>query len=285
MAHHIDGRKIATRIHGRVQEEIEHGNLDPGLAAILVGDDPASHIYVRLKGHSAKLDGVRFEKFALPKSTSQAKLVSLIEELNARDDIHAILLQLPLPDTLDADEAILAIDPNKDVDGFHPLNVDRYLADQSAIPPVLTQAIVSMLEYTHEDLNGKHAIVVANNPALFAPPISKALEPLHVTTDWVKTDSDDYKDRVKASDIVIVALGSPGAITKEMIKQGSIIVDIGTTKVGEKVVGDVDPTVDDRASWRSPVPGGIGPVTVATLMKNEIICYKKTVTDNPHPKK
>ena len=276
MAHHIDGREIAAKIHGDVQEEIENGNLNPGLAAILVGDDPASHIYVRLKERSARRDGIRFERFNLPKSTSQSKLVSLIDELNARQDIHAILLQLPLPKKLDADEAILAIDPNKDVDGFHPINVDRYIAGLSAIPPVLTQAIVSMLEYTNENLAGRHAIVVANNPALFAPPVSKALEPLDVTTDWVKTNSEDYEKRVKSADIVIVALGSPGAITKKMVKKDAIIIDIGMTKVDGDVMGDVDPSVDELVSWRSPVPGGVGPVTVATLMKNVLICNNKT---------
>ncbi|NQV11916.1 bifunctional 5,10-methylenetetrahydrofolate dehydrogenase/5,10-methenyltetrahydrofolate cyclohydrolase [Candidatus Uhrbacteria bacterium] len=272
---YINGREIAADIHDEVKDEIEHEKLDLGLAAVLVGNDEASHIYVRLKERAAKRDGIRFERITLPSTTAQGELLSVIEELNDRDDIHAILIQLPLPKQIDADEVILSIDPAKDVDGFHPVNVDRFIAGQSAVPPVLTQAIVAMLESTNEKLDGRHAIVVANSPALFAPPVSAALSPLNVTTDWTKIDASDYKERLKSADIVIVALGKPGSINKEMIKDGAILIDIGTTKVDGKVVGDVDPNVDNHASWRSPVPGGIGPVTVATLMKNVLTCYRK----------
>ncbi|MBT6254360.1 bifunctional 5,10-methylenetetrahydrofolate dehydrogenase/5,10-methenyltetrahydrofolate cyclohydrolase [Candidatus Uhrbacteria bacterium] len=275
MTQYINGREIAKSIHEEVKDEIEHKRLDPGLAAVLVGDDEASHIYVRLKERAAKRDGIRFERFHLPDTTHQGELISLIEELNNRKDIHAILVQLPLPKQIDADEAILSIDPIKDVDGFHPVNVDRFIAGQSAVPPVLTQAIVSMLESTKEKLAGKHAIVIANSPALFAPPVATALEPLQVTTDWSRVDAPEYKERLKAADIIIVALGQPGAISKDMIKEGAILIDIGTSKVDGKVIGDVSPDVDNYAAWRSPSPGGIGPVTVATLMKNVLTCYNK----------
>lgn len=275
MTRYIDGRKIADDIHDSVRDVIEHEKLDLGLAAVLVGDDDASHIYVRLKESAAKRDGIRFERIHLPTNTAQGVLLSLIDELNGRSDIHAILIQLPLPKQIDADTAIHAINPDKDVDGFHPVNIEGFMEGDSAVPPVLTQAIVAMLESTHEKLDGRKAIVVANTPDLFAPPIASSLEPMGVTTDWIKVDDLNLSDTIKSADIVIVAVGKPNSINKDNIKEGAIIIDIGTTKVDDRIVGDVNQNVDNHASWRSPVPGGIGPVTVAMLMQNVVSCYKR----------
>lgn len=275
MTQYIDGRKIAEDIHDAIKDQIEHEKLNLGLAAILVGDDEASKIYINLKERAATRDGIRFEKFELPKDTAQGEILSLIEDLNRRDDIHAILVQLPLPEHVDTEQVILSIDPNKDVDGFHPVNIENYIAGESAVPPVLTQAIVSMIMSTNQKLDGMNALVVANSPALFAPPIAHALTPMNVTTDWTKIDAPGYKELLKSANIVVVAVGSPWAITQNMIKDNAILIDIGTTKINGKIKGDVNPNVDNRASWRSKVPGGVGPVTVATLMKNVLTCYYK----------
>ena len=245
----LDGRAIAKRIRTAVKEQIDAENLSPGLAAILVGDDPASHIYVRLKERAAARAGIRFERFRVRADAEQEELEQLIQDLNRREDIHAIMLQLPLPEHLDEDAAIRTIQPEKDVDGFHPENVSHYLRGEDAIEPVLTRAVVELIRASEEDLTGKHAAIIANNPAVFAPPILKALDAWQVTTDWMKRDVDDVQERVKDADIVIVALGSAFWLKPEFVKAGAIIIDIGTNKVDDKVGGDVDPAVDkDRKS-------------------------------------
>ena len=271
----LDGRAIAKSIRTSVKEQIEAGNLSPGLAAILVGDDPASHIYVRLKERAAARAGIRFERFRLSVNAEQDELEQLIQDLNKREDIHAILLQLPLPGHMDEDAAIRAIRPEKDVDGFHPENIQCYLRGEEAVEPVLTRAVVELIRASEEDLTGKHAAIIANNPAVFAPPILKALDTWQVTTDWMKRDVEDLQERVKDADIVIVALGSAFWLKPELVKPGALLIDIGTNKVDDQVVGDVDPAVDSIAGWRSPVPGGVGPVTVACLLQNVLVCQQR----------
>ncbi len=265
----IDGRKVAQRIEEETRREIAALGSEPGLGVILVGDDEASHLYVRLKHEACIRVGIRFEAAMLSQDDGQTAVLEKIRELNARDDIDAILVQLPLPAGMDTDAIIRAIDPAKDVDGFHPDNIRR-LGDEDRDFPGLTEGIVDLIRETGADLNMKRAVIAANSPT-FALPLEMRLRQLGALPEFVRGDAPDITRHFGGADIVISALGRPGLITGDDIKEGAILIDVGTTKVGKRTVGDVDAeSVQGKASWLTPVPGGVGPVTVAMLLKNVV---------------
>ena len=264
----LDGRTIAREIFDRLKQEIASEKLDVGFAAILVGDDPASHIYIRLKEKAAKEVGIRFERILLESDTSQEALEATITALNQRPDIHAILLQLPLPSHLNADAAIIAINPSKDADGFHP---------QHTIEPALAQAIMGLIDSTGANLQGRSAAIICNSPDVFAPPIMQSLGNREVVATAHRPSDDHTQESARAADILIVAVGQPYLITSDWIKPGAMIVDVGINKKEDTVVGDVSPVVDAIAAWRSPVPGGVGPMTIAMLLKNTLAAARGTV--------
>lgn len=265
-AQYIDGRAIAQEILDRLKREIETEHLDVGFAAILVGDDPASHIYIRLKERAAKDIGIRFERMHLEHGTSQETLEAAIKSLNARSDIHAVLLQLPLPKHLNADAAIRTIDPNKDVDGFHP---------KHTIEPVLSQAVVGLIDATGVDHHSHTATVICNSPSIFAPPLIAALEQRGIASRATEPDASGAIALAQSSDVLVVAIGRAHFITTEWVKPGATIIDIGINKKDGAVVGDVDPSVDAIAAWRTPVPGGVGPMTVACAMQNAVTLARR----------
>jgi len=268
----IDGREIARQIRQNVKKEIASKKLIPGLTAILVGNNEASKIYVNLKERAAKRAGINFKKIILPETTTQEELLTIINEENQNKATNAILVQLPLPKQINANIAIQTILPEKDVDGFHPANTKKFINGESKKPPVLTQAILSLLKATNENLQNKQALILANNPEIFAPPIQKALKDQRVTSTIAKPDEEKTLEKIKQADILIVAIGRPNFITPEKIKKDAIIIDIGTNKVDGKIVGDVSESTDTKTSWRSPSPGGIGPVTVANLLRSTLDC-------------
>lgn len=266
MAGIINGRKIAKAIRLELKEQIESLDTKPGLGVILVGDNEASHTYVKLKEHAAEKVGIKFQKLELPGSSSTEQVIEAVENLNTDASIHGIIVQLPLPDQIDTEKVIEAIDSNKDADGF---KLD------SPYEPVMAQVVVEMLESTGEPLDNKLAMIIANTPEVFAPPIVGALQnKFSILSQAIKPDSPNLEEQMKNADIVISAVGNPHFIKPEMIKERSILIDIGITKKDDQVLGDIDPTCDEVASWRSRVPGGVGPVTVATLLKNVLTCYK-----------
>ncbi|MEK7094491.1 MAG: bifunctional 5,10-methylenetetrahydrofolate dehydrogenase/5,10-methenyltetrahydrofolate cyclohydrolase [Patescibacteria group bacterium] len=261
----IEGKSIAYRIERSVKEEIETRGIRPGLAAVLVGDDPASHIYVRLKESAAARVGIYFERIHLPENTTQDELSEIISGLNNRSDIHAILLQLPLPAHMNEDDAIRTIATEKDVDGFHPSN--------EKIAPVLPSAIVELIRATNAELSGMKLLVVANNPKLLSAPLATMLCSDNISVENISPDDALLINKTRDCNILVVAVGRPRFILPEMIKAGAILIDVGINKTADGIVGDIDPACDSVCSYRSPVPGGIGPVTVATVMRNTVVCF------------
>lgn len=261
----INGRKIAKTIRRELTEKIETEQIDAGLAAILVGDNEASHTYVKLKEHAAEKIGVRFQKHELKTTTTTEELIDLVENLNANNQIHGILVQLPLPEHIDTDIVIAAIDPKKDVDGFQK---------NSPLQPVMAQVVETLILSTNEHLDAKRALILANTPDVFAPPIAEALSDHGIASASSTPNDPDTANELKESDIVIIAIGRAHWLKPDMVKEGAILIDIGITKTADGILGDVDPTCDENADWRSRVPGGVGPVTVATLFKNVLECYQ-----------
>ncbi|MBI5230221.1 MAG: bifunctional methylenetetrahydrofolate dehydrogenase/methenyltetrahydrofolate cyclohydrolase [Candidatus Magasanikbacteria bacterium] len=273
----IDGRQIANALRAELKEKIKQLPSSPGLGVILVGNDPASHLYVTLKEAASKEIGVRFVKKIFPETISQAELLRTIREMNADNSIHAILIQLPLPHGFDEDEAIAIIDPVKDVDGFHPQNISALLnGHHDFIKPVLAQSIWALVNEglvlqnrmsVHETL---HALLIGNN-TVFTIPVATYLKSKGIKTDAVLASALS-KPLLKQYDIIIVACGRPGIIGSADVARDAVIIDIGTNKLSDgRVVGDTDfASFANTECAITPVPGGIGPVTVAMLMKNTV---------------
>ncbi len=271
MALTLNGSALAATIRGKIKERVAALEQKPGLAVILVGDDPASHVYVGLKQKACEEVGIHFEDFLFPKETPEKELIKKIEELNARKDIHGILVQLPLP-MQDADRIIEAINPKKDVDGFHPDNLKQLRIGKPALAPAVALGIMKLVDVAFETLGvknrrQKHATIVGSD--LFAEPLRILLHEQGITSDVTNVDEPYFKKKTTRADILIVAVGKPLVITNEFVKPDAIVIDVGTTKIDGKLVGDVDrQSLELLASAVSPVPGGVGPMTVAMLMLN-----------------
>jgi methylenetetrahydrofolate dehydrogenase (NADP+)/methenyltetrahydrofolate cyclohydrolase len=267
----LNGNQLANRIREKVKARIEKRDLDPGLAVILVGDDPASHTYVRLKEEACNEAGIRFEKITYEADVETTELIERVETLNERDDIHGILVQLPLP-AQEADRVIQTIDQKKDVDGFHKKNVANLAADKPAIAPAVALGIMKLIEMANEPFEGQLAMIVGSE--IFGTPLSTLLEERGADVRIVPKNTPDLQSKTVTADILIVAVGNPGMITGDMVKEGAVVIDVGTTKDGRKIYGDVDSTsVEGIAGALTPVPGGVGPMTVAMLLVNVLKAY------------
>ena len=273
----IDGKKIAHELRGAIATataalSAEHG-IVPGLAVVLVGSDPASEVYVRSKSKAVTDAGMRSFDHKLPAETSQADLLALIKRLNADDSVHGILVQLPLPDRRDATELIHRIDPRKDVDGFHPENVGHLALRQFGLRPCTPRGITTLLAYTDRPVRGQSATIVGVSNHVGRP---MALELLiagcTVTSCHKFTPPDVLESSIRNADILVVAVGRPGLIPGEWVKPGAVVIDVGINRLDDgRLVGDVGfEAAAHRASWITPVPGGVGPMTVATLMQNTL---------------
>ncbi len=266
----IDGKALAAAWRERTKETVTGLDFTPGLGVVLVGDNPASRLYVGLKEKACREAGIRFTLRELPAETEEAAVSAAVTSLNEDPEIDAILVQLPLPPHLDADRIVGSIEPDKDADGFHPAKADRYLADSAARRPVLVAAIEELLRATGEVMAGQRAVVVGNS-SVFGTPIKKMLERAGAQATWVAADDGRLADRTAAADMLIVAAGRPGLITGQMVKPGAIIIDVGTTRVAGRTVGDVDmDSVAGIAGHLTPVPGGVGPMTVALLLDTAV---------------
>ena len=267
----IDGKKVSLTIReslkNKISKQMANGKPQPGLAVILVGNDDASALYVQKKGKACKDVGIFSLTVNMPEDTKQADLASKIHELNNDERIHGILLQLPLPEHLDAGSLLEKIDPKKDVDGFHPYNMGRLAIRQPLLRPCTPYGIIKLLsEY---DLTGKHAVVVSASNIVGRP---MALELLlcKCTVTVCHRFTNDLASHVLQADILISAIGKTGIVKSEWIKPGSIVIDVGINRLEDgRVVGDIDfETAKQRASFITPVPGGVGPMTIATLLSN-----------------
>lgn len=262
----LSGTRIGNKILTDLREEVRALSVVPRIAAILVGDNPASRLYVRMKEQRCSRVGIAFEKIVVPENTDTQSLCTIIHALNARMDVHAILVQLPLPAGLDTDAVIRAIDPRKDVDGFHPENIERFMRDTPPyVEPVLIHAIRALLEATGTPLANKRAVILGKSD-IFMRPLGAALTRMGLHVQWLTLATDNWKEICASADVLVTALGVAHCVTADAIQQGASIIDVGISKLDGTVVGDVHPDAAARAGFITPVPGGVGPMTVAMLL-------------------
>ncbi|MBU2617603.1 MAG: bifunctional methylenetetrahydrofolate dehydrogenase/methenyltetrahydrofolate cyclohydrolase FolD [Euryarchaeota archaeon] len=275
----IDGRKIADEIQEGVAREVEklreRYDIIPGLATILVGEDPASKIYLSMKKRACEGIGIHYEEHIFPERVKQEEVIKRIQELNDDERIHGILVQLPLPPHLDDDLILEMVSPKKDVDGLHPINLGNLFIGKENLSPCTPSGIMLMLEKIGVDLKGKHAVVVGHSKIVGRPVAAMFLNrDATVTICHIKTK--ELGEHTKQADVLVVAVGRAKFITKEMIKDGTVVIDVGINRVEGKLCGDVDfEDVKGKASAITPVPGGVGPMTVAMLMRNTLIAAKR----------
>lgn len=292
-AHIISGSEIAREIRAELKERVgrlvsEHG-VTPGLATVLVGEDPASQMYVGMKNRVAGEMGIHSRQHTLPADTSQEELLGLVQGLNADPDIHGILVQLPLPDHIDEGAVIEAIDPSKDVDGFHPMSVGRLATDSGDFfPPCTPAGVVEMLVRSGHDPSGKHVVVVGRSNIVGRPLASLLLRKGrggNATVTVCHSRTADLAAETRRADILVVAMGRPEMITADMVRPGTVVIDVGTNRVDEpgsekgyRVCGDVlFDEVKEVAAAISPVPGGVGPMTITMLLVNTVESASRTV--------
>jgi methylenetetrahydrofolate dehydrogenase (NADP+)/methenyltetrahydrofolate cyclohydrolase len=271
----LDGRRIAQELLERVRlgvdARVEGGLAPPGLAVVLVGDDAASSVYVRNKRKACQQVGFRSFDHDLPASVSQAELMALIDRRNANPEVHGILVQSPLPAHIDEDALVDRIDPRKDVDGFHAVNVGRLVLRRFGLRPCTPKGVMTLLAHTDQPVRGQHAVVIGVSNHVGRPLVLELMI-AGCTTTACHRFTHDLPGYVRQADIVIVAVGRPGLVHGDWIKPGAVVIDIGINRLADgHLVGDVDfADAAERASWITPVPGGVGPMTVATLMENTL---------------
>ena len=272
MAEILDGKLVAERIRNKLKydvEELKENGIRPKLAVIMVGNDASSKIYVRNKSIACNEIGIEYEEFLLDDNTTMEELLELIEKLNKDDSIHGILLQSPIPRGLDINEAFKAIAPHKDVDGFNPCNVGKLCLGQDTFISCTPYGIIKLLEEYGIDIEGKDAVVVGRSN-IVGKPMMQCLLNKNATVTVCHSKTIKLERATKKADILVVAIGKPKFITKDMVKEGAVVIDVGINR-GEdgKLCGDVDfDGVKEVASYITPVPGGVGPMTIAMLMHN-----------------
>ncbi len=269
----LDGKLMATEtreeVAGKVAKLKEQG-ICPGLAVILVGEDPASQIYVRNKEKACEAAGIYSLTLRLPESTTQEALEEKIQELNDDPKIHGILVQLPLPSQLNETEALAAIRPEKDVDGFHVQNAGKLFTGQEGVVPCTPKGAMEMLKRTGIDLSGKEAVVIGRSN-IVGKPMAMLLLNANCTVTMCHSRTANLSEHTRRADILVAAVGKPHFVTADMVKPGAVVIDVGINRVDGKVVGDVDfDAVREVASWITPVPGGVGRMTIAMLMENTV---------------
>ena len=269
----IDGKCIALAVRQGLEPRVEAlkaKGVTPGLTVVVVGDDPASAIYVRNKERASQKLGMNGTVLRLPGETTQEELLDVVRKLNADDSIHGILVQLPLPKHIDEHAILREIDPDKDVDGFHAMNAGRLLNGEKGFVACTPKGVMRLLETTGVDLNGKNAVVVGRSN-IVGKPMALLLLQKNCTVTIAHSRTRNLADVTRAADILVVAVGRAGMITGDMIKPGAVVMDVGINRVDGKVVGDVDfESAKEVASFITPVPGGVGAMTIAMLMENTV---------------
>ena len=282
MAKIIDGKAISAQIRAELKAETEEfvktTGIRPGLAVIIVGNDPASQVYVRNKRRACEEVGYYSEAYELPESTTQEELNALVDRLNADDKIHGILCQLPLPKHLDENEVILRIDPKKDVDAFHPYNVGKIMIGDYAFLPCTPAGVMALLQRSGIEISGKECVVVGRSNIVGKP---QAMLLLHAngTVTVCHSRTKDLAEVCRRADILVAAIGKADFFTGDMIKEGAVVIDVGMNRRADgKLTGDVDfASVEPKASYITPVPGGVGPMTITMLMQNTLTSAKNSV--------
>lgn len=272
MAQIIDGKALAQKMQKKLAEKVARLEAEkgivPGLVVILVGENPASQVYVRNKERSALAAGFKSQVIRLPESTSQEELLDLIAIYNADTSFHGILVQLPLPDHINEEAVLLAIDPNKDVDGFHPMNMGRLWSGHPVMVPCTPAGIMEMFKDYHIDLEGKHAVVIGRSN-IVGKPMAQLLLNKNATVTLTHSRTHHLAEVAKKADILVVAIGRGHFVTKNFVKEGAVVIDVGMNRdENGKLIGDVKyDEVAELASYITPVPGGVGPMTITMLME------------------
>lgn len=271
----LDGKALAADIQLEIKKDLFKKGIRPGLAIVLVGEDPASQLYVSKKKKASEDVGIDFHEYLLDSDTNEEELLKTIDFLNEDEHTDAILVQLPLPEKFDTDKIITAIDPRKDVDGFHKENIKDFIKGQALITPGLPLGILRLIEKSKEDLNNKQAVIVSRSK-VFSQPMIKILEDRNMKVSLVNPNADDLAEQTTKADLLIVSCGKAFIIKEEMVKDDAIVIDVGTNKIDNNyVVGDVDYTaVFPKIKFITPVPGGVGPMTVAMLLYNAVELHK-----------
>jgi len=264
----MDGKGLAERLRAEIAEEVR-GLGDIGLATVLVGDDPASDIYVRRKHDAAQEVGIRSIDHRLPAETPQDELERLVAELNADDGVDGILVQSPLPDHLDEEAAVRRLDPSKDVDGFHPENAARLYMGEPRFVPATPVGIMRLLREYDVPLEGARAVVVGRS-LIVGKPMSMLLLGANATVTTTHSRTTDLGAHTREADVLVVAVGQVDVVTADMVKPGSTVVDVGMNRTDDGLRGDVDPAAVEIAGLITPVPGGVGPMTIASLLRNTL---------------
>ena len=274
----IDGKAVAATIReaaaSHVAEFERRIGRAPGLATVLVGEDPASAVYVRSKNRATAEAGMASFAHNLPDSTSEAELLQLVSDLNADERVDGILVQLPLPKQIDPKKVIDAIDPAKDVDGFHPINVGRLHMGRPTLTPCTPAGVIRLIDSTGESIEGKHAVVIGRSDIVGKPQAALLLQ-RNATVTICHSRTQDLPAITREADILVAAIGKARFVTRDMVKSGAVVIDVGMNRVDGKLAGDVDfDNVKEVASWITPVPGGVGPMTIIMLMRNTLTAAK-----------
>ena len=274
MAVIIDGKELAKKIRANLKiecEELKKKNINSKLAVIMVGEDPASKVYVRNKSRACEDVGIKYEEYLLDVNTTQKELVELIEKLNNDKTINGILLQSPIPSNLDVNEAFRTISPQKDVDGFNPVNVGKLVLNQDTFVSCTPYGIMKMFEEYDIDLTGKNVVILGRSNIVGKPLIHCCLNK-NATVTSCHSKTQNIAQKAKEADVLISAIGKANFVTADMVKDGAVVIDVGINRLDNgKITGDVDfESVKEKASYITPVPGGVGPMTIAMLMNNVI---------------
>ncbi len=271
----IDGKTLAQEIRQEIAKGIEllvgQTGVCPGLAVVLVGDDPASAVYVRNKKKACDAAGLYVDDHALPATTTQEELLKLIDQLNNDPKIHGILVQLPLPSQIDSQTVLNTVSPDKDADGFHPYNIGRLVAGDPVFVPCTPKGVMRMIESAGQSVKGKRAVILGRSN-IVGKPVAMLLMHQHATVTICHSRTTDLPGMCKEADILVAAIGKAQFVKSDMVKPGAIVIDVGINRLDDgRLVGDVDfEPVKEVAGWLSPVPGGVGPMTIAMLLDNTL---------------
>ncbi len=277
MATIIDGKELSKKIRGQVKEQVEElkkKGIEPKLAVIMVGEDPASKVYVRNKSKACNEVGIGYEEFILNENIEMDELLDLIKTLNNREDIHGILLQSPIPKHLDIQKAFDAIDYRKDVDGFHPINIGKLALNQETFISCTPHGVMKMFEEYNIDLKGANAVILGRSN-IVGKPLAQCLLNKDATVTICHSKTKNIEEITRNADILIAAIGKPKFVKADMVKDGAVVIDVGINRLETGLVGDVDfEEVEKKASYITPVPGGVGPMTIAMLLNNVVMAAK-----------
>ena len=273
MAIIMDGKALAKKIREELKEKVKElngKNIYPKLSVIMVGEDPASKVYVKNKSKACQDVGIDYEEFLLDENTTMEELLKLIKELNEREDIHGILLQSPVPKHLDIQTAFEAIDYRKDVDGFHPINIGKLTIGRDSFISCTPHGVIKILEEYNIDLKGANTVILGRSN-IVGKPLAQCLLNKDATVTICHSKTKNIEEITRNADILISAIGKPRFVTSDMVKQGAVVIDVGINRLETGLVGDVDfEEVEKKASYITPVPGGVGPMTIAMLLHNVV---------------